>query len=84
MSVEVDSDRCFDLRCDLGARLARCSYDELRVIDKLLGRLELGRDRYGHLDLSRDRRDFKREEAEEHLDAAVYRACDALENGGRS
>ena len=76
---DVHTEPCRDRRVDLAARLELCSFDELRVIDKLLGRLELGRSRYGYLDLSRDRRDFKREEAEEHLDAAVYRACDELD-----
>ncbi len=81
MSAELDEVQLFH---DLSARLLQCSRDELRVMSQLLARLELGRARYGHLDLARDKRDFKREEAEEHLDAAVYRACDQLENGGRS
>ena len=59
------------------ARLGACNLDELRVIDQLLVRLELGRDRYGHLDLSRAR-DWEREEAEELLDMQVYRACMVL------
>ncbi len=79
--AEVCSLRCLRLRDTLAKRLLECSYDELRVLGQLLARLELGRSRYGHLDLARDRRDFKREEAEEHLDAAVYRACDALDGG---
>jgi hypothetical protein len=62
----------------IAGRLALCSEDELRVIDQLLGRLELGRQRYGYLDLSADSRDWRAEEAEEHLDAAVYRACDRI------
>lgn len=60
-------------RCIAG-RLALCSEDELRVIDDLLGRLEKGRDAYGYLDLSRDNRDWAREEMEEQLDAALYRS----------
>lgn len=60
-------------RCIAG-RLALCSEDELRVVDDLLGRLERGRDTYGYLDLSRDDRDWQREEHEEQLDAMLYRS----------
>jgi hypothetical protein len=65
------------LQRTIAARLLVCNIDELRVLDVLLGRLELGRDRYGYLDLARSR-DWEREEAEEHADAAVYRACKVL------
>ncbi len=61
----------------IAARLLRCNHDELRVIDVLLARLELGRDRYGHLDLARAR-DWDRDEAEELLDMRVYHACAAI------
>ena len=70
--AEVDTDRCVQLRVDLKGRLHLCSYDELRVLSVILGRLELGRGRYGYLDLKRDRRDFKRERAEEYVDAHIY------------
>jgi hypothetical protein len=56
------------------ARLGACNLDELRVLDQLLVRLELGRDRYGHLDLAQ-KRDWARERAEEAADYAVYDAC---------
>lgn len=45
--------------------------DELRVIDAFVGRLEIGRERYGALDLT-VRRDWSREAVEERLDGAVY------------
>lgn len=61
------------LERSLRARLLSCNHDELRVLDSLLERLELGRDRYGHLDLAKAR-DWDRELAEELLDVAVYRA----------
>lgn len=77
--AEVESPRCTELRDDLKSRQALCSLDELRVLRVILGRLELGRQRYGYLELSRETRDWKREEAEEHIDAAVYRACDELD-----
>jgi hypothetical protein len=81
--AELSTERCDGLRDDLEARLELCSYDELRVVSKILGRLELGRDRYGYLDMARDRRNYRREEAEEHLDGAVYRACDELDREDR-
>jgi hypothetical protein len=74
MSEDVRRDA---LAWNIAARLLSCNADELRVLDVLLGRLELGRDRYGFLDLARAR-DWEKEEAEEHADAAVYRACGVL------
>lgn len=59
----------------INTRLPLCSLDELRVMDYVLSRLELGRDRYGLLDLERGDRDWAEEERQEHADAAVYRAC---------
>lgn len=76
--AELDTERCEQLRSELSSRLHLCSYDELRVLDVILARLELGRERYGYLDLRRDQRDFKREKAEEYVDAAIYDACDVL------
>lgn len=67
-----------ELASGISARLEQCSLDELRVLDVLLARLELGRSRYGHLDLARDQRDFRAEGAEELADLAIYRACDYL------
>lgn len=67
--------RCRDaLEASIRARLGACAHDELRVVDAILLRLELGRDQYGPLDLNKPR-DWAREEAEEHIDAVVYRAC---------
>jgi hypothetical protein len=65
------------LERDIGRRMALCGFDELRVLDVLLGRLELGRHRYGELDLSKTR-DYEREEAEELLDMRVYQACQVI------
>lgn len=63
----------------LCARLCdeRRSLDELRVIDVVLSRLELGADLYGQLDLSKPR-DWAREAAEEVADERFYRACQTL------
>lgn len=59
------------LRDDLVRRLKLCSLDELRILARLLERLELGRQRYGALDLSLPR-PWRRELSEELLDAVVY------------
>lgn len=63
------------LERSLCTRLVQCSYDELRVLNGILRRLELGRARYGFLDLRKDRRDFRRERNEEIADWVVYDAC---------
>lgn len=56
---------------DIARRLQLAAPDEVRVIDRVLQRLELGRERYGALDLSRPR-EWRRELREELLDALVY------------
>ncbi len=48
------------------------------MIDAILIRLELGRDRYGELNLRADSRDWRREGDEELVDLAVYRACERI------
>lgn len=58
-------------------RLERCSPDELRVIDRCLAGLELGRERYGALDLGRDDRDWLDEASDESRDGLLYRAMHA-------
>ena len=63
---------------DLVGRLARAGHDEQRVIDRVLARLELGRRRYGPLNLAGDRRNWRRERFEERLDALVYDVCAEL------
>ena len=81
---ELDTERCAALRDELRAIAERSSFDELRVLAVLARRLEVGRNRYGYLDLSSDKRDFKRERAEEYVDAAIYDACDVLEQHDRA
>lgn len=56
----------------------RRTIDEVRVIDIVLGRLEIGADRYGGLRLATDTRDWRAEAAEEVVDMAIYNACDVL------
>ena len=48
--------------------------DEIRILDGILLRLEIGRQRYGALDLSRPR-DWQVEADQEAIDLAVYQAC---------
>ena len=58
----------------LSARLDAMEDDALAVMDYIAARLEVGRDRYGGLDLSTPR-DWAEEERQEHADAVVYRAA---------
>lgn len=81
---EVDSERCAALRAELAALDAESSYDELRVKAVFARRMKLGRERHGHLDLSDDQRNFRRERAEEILDAEVYDCCDELDRADRA
>ncbi len=74
--------RAAALRRDLRRRFALANLDELLVIELLWQRLELGRERYGHLDLAKAR-DWSREESEELLDARIYQACAVLHGSGR-
>lgn len=75
MSLGGDTTRRDQLARNLCARICdgRRSVDELRVLDQLLRRVELGADRYGPLDLAKAR-DWDAELAEELLDVQVYRA----------
>lgn len=70
---------------DLARRLHLASHDELRVLDRLFTRLELGRDRYGHLRLPVPR-DWRRDFGEELLDAIIYDTIEttAAEDAQRS
>lgn len=77
--AEVNTDRCADLRRELIELQELCSYDELRILRVFAKRIGVGRDRYGYFDLSRDRRDFARERAEEAIDWLIYDACDELD-----
>ena len=63
--------------------LDECSFDELRVVVSIMSRLELGRARYGRLDLAADPRDWQRELGEELIDACIYAACVRLTKGAK-
>ena len=64
-------------RASIASRLHLCNEDELDVLDVLLARVELGRDRYGSLDLTKAR-DWERDEAEELLDMRVYQSIQVV------
>lgn len=72
------------LVCSVARRLAIASPDEVRVVDRILTRLEFGREEYGPLDLTKPR-EWRRELREELLDALVYDAGEeiALEDRSR-
>lgn len=75
VNTNPDHDRTEAIKRSIVARLGPCSRDEARVLDYVLSRLELGRDRYGLLDLERGDRDWAEEERQEHADSIVYRSC---------
>ena len=52
--------------------------DELKVLSYIAGRLELGRKKYGALDVNAPKRDWGVELGEEAADALVYAAAKAL------
>lgn len=57
---------------DLTDVATQLGHDELRVFLLLATRIRDGQARYGHLNLSRDRRNFKREILEEMVDGLFY------------
>lgn len=61
--------------------LSTFSEDERRVFRLLATRIEAGRSKYGPLNLSEDRRDFRRESAEERTDALFYDLVEDLRRG---
>ena len=74
------------LEAALDATCEQLGDEELRVLVVLARRLLAGQRAYGRLDLANDRRDFRRERAEELADAMVYDAVHevaATLRGGR-
>lgn len=61
----------------LARRLSLASLDEIRVVDRILVRLELGRERYGPLDIAKPR-EWRRELGEELLDAVIYDTIETI------
>ena len=77
MSRDAEVVQAVGLRRDVGRRLGLANHDELRIVDRVLQRLEVGRERYGYLDLSRPR-NWRKERFEERLDALVYDVAEEL------
>lgn len=65
---------------DISRRLQLASLDELRVLDRIFERIELGRHRYGPLDIAAPR-DWRRELGEELLDAVIYDTIETVRAG---
>lgn len=65
------------LRALIAAACEQFNVDELRVVQAIVQRLAIGRQRYGALDLSKPR-DWQREAAEEAADLIIYRAAGEL------
>ena len=65
---------------DIIARLSAPdrSDDELAVIDYVLSGLEYGAKLYGPLDLDADKRNWRRERAQECRDQVIYDACENI------
>jgi hypothetical protein len=58
----------------IGGRLAELGVDELRVLDRIAARLQIGQRQYGELDIATDARDWTEEALQEALDLSVYLA----------
>lgn len=72
------------LRERITSLLSGLGLGELAVIEQIVARIRIGRERYGELRVETDRRDFQREAAEEALDCAVYLSTMLLRHTGRS
>jgi hypothetical protein len=73
-----DRDNAID---HLWAAIEHLGVDELRVLERIAKRLEMGRKQYGDLNVPWDRRDFREEARQEVEDMLVYFACGWLKNG---
>jgi hypothetical protein len=62
---------------DLARRLELANHDELRVLDRILVRIELGRERYGSLAIGAPRA-WRRDFAEELIDAIFYDTVEVI------
>jgi hypothetical protein len=63
---------------ELSATLSGLGDNEIRVVSWLARRLLVGQRRYGRVDLAGDRRDWRRERAEEIADLLVYSGFEEL------
>jgi hypothetical protein len=58
----------------IAGRLSELGVDELRVLDRIAARLQVGQKQYGELRLDTDTRDWTEEALQEALDLSVYLA----------
>lgn len=72
------SDTARAARAELEAVASGLGAEELLVLRYIAGRLAEGQERYGRLDLARDRRDLEAERAAEVADLLVYSAMAEL------
>lgn len=70
-------------RDELTAIVDELGEDEVRVLARIAGRLLLGAEIYGRLDVARDTRDFAKEAREEIEDSLVYFACQHLRSAAK-
>jgi hypothetical protein len=68
-----------DPRPALAALASELGDDECRVLVYLAERMVAGASVYGRMNLAADKRDFRRERAEELADALVYTAMDEVQ-----
>ena len=61
---------------ELSELAGKLNHDELRILVRIARRLHVGLERYGAMRLLKDKRNYKREAAEELLDWLVYTEMD--------
>ena len=66
-----EEDRAHALE-QLGRTLPRLGNDEVVVLAELAARILVGQEQYGRLDLANDKRDWRKEKAEEEKDWLFY------------
>ncbi len=72
VAAHIVMDEREQLTAIISEHLGECSVDELRAVNVLLARLEIGRRKYGALDISTDPRDWNLEADEEIADLSIY------------
>lgn len=63
-------------------RVAGLGFDELRVLHRVIERMQHGRKQYGALDIAGSSKDWRAEATEEFLDGAIYLAMQSIREKG--
>lgn len=63
-------------------RIEGLGFDELRVIQRVIERMQHGRKQYGALDIAGNSKDWRAEATEEFLDGAIYLAMQSIREKG--